>query len=199
MKGMMLNEHVGLETATLKGEKERTSRKEKFCKQAEQDIKLGYTKLMYINDEIHLFNKEETAAVSYKQRYKINEIVAIKQSYKTVWENIPNGPEKDAFKKRYENTSGWTNKMFAKNEVMPHQVLITNIKLQNLQSISNEDCIKEGIHKHVSHNKLFYKFYNTDWYFDTPLDAFHAIIDYLCGKAWADNDLYVVYYYKLLK
>ncbi len=200
MKGIMLNEHLGLETATLKREKTRTSRKEKFCEQAEQDMIIGFVKQKYLNNELHLFTKEETAAVSYKTRYLKNEIVAIKQSYKTIWENMPCGIEKSNFERKYDFTAGWYNKMFVENEVMPHQIKITDIKLERIRSISNEDCIKEGVHKHISHNKLFYQFYGDDWYYDTPRVAFSILINLIGGRlTWERNDLYVVYYYELIK
>ena len=43
--------------------------------------------------------------------------------------------------------AGYTNKMFVKSDLMPHHIKITNIRMEQLQDISEEDCLKEGIHK----------------------------------------------------
>ena len=203
MKGIMLNEHLGLETATLKREKTRTSLKEKFCEQAEQDMIIGFVKQKYLNNELHLFTKEETAAVSYKTRYLKNEIVAIKQSYKTIWKNMPCGIEKSNFERKYDFTAGWYNKMFVENEVMPHQIKITDIKLERLQDISDEDCIKEGIRKGKCGNDelgWMQAYYYDKNPFCKPHEAFASLIDKIGGNdTWKCNDLYVVYYYELIK
>lgn len=206
MKGIMLNEHFGLETATLKREKMRTSRKEKFCEQAEQDMKMGFVKQKYLNNELHLFTKDETAAVSYKTRYLKNEIVAIKQSYKTIWENMPCGIEKSNFERKYDFTAGWYNKMFVENEVMPHQIKITDIKLERLNNISDEDCFKEGIKTGEFINTWDRYYYDIIFdctvhkTFRTARKAFANLIDDVSGKyTWVNNSLYVVYYYELIK
>jgi hypothetical protein len=202
MKGIMLNERVGLETATLNRMKTRTARNE-FKTSAEYNgmcfFTKGKSKLRYVRFYF-------CDVSSYESKYAVGEIVAIKQSYKTVHEKMPNGPERFFFMVQYENTPGWTNKMFVKNEVMPHQIEITDIKLERLQDISDEDCLKEGI--------LIGDFINTldKYYYDiigdcavhktfkTPQEAFASLIDKISGKGtWDRNEYNVVYYYKLVK
>ena len=37
--------------------------------------------------------------------------------------------------------------LIVKSDLMPHHIKITNIRMEQLQDISEEDCLKEGIHK----------------------------------------------------
>lgn len=67
-------------------------------------------------------------------RYKVGEIVAVAQSYADI------GIEPFAFCE-----AAWRNKMFVKAELMPYQIKITNVRIQRLQDISDEDCLREGI------------------------------------------------------
>ena len=210
MKGIMLNERFGLETATLNGSKTRTSRKLILPKTFKGIEVYGFYKNTYSDGFwfTSLYDKDEREidGSTVKFKYEVGEIVAIKQSYKTIHENMPNGPERFFFMVQYDNTPGWTNKMFVKNEVMPHQIEITDIKLERLQDISDEDCLKEGI--------LIGDFINTwdKYYYDiigdcaahktfkTPQEAFASLIDKISGKGtWNRNEYNVVYYYKLVK
>ena len=144
----------------------------------------------------------------------IGEIVAIKQSYTTIWEHMKEGLSKDTINQA-SNTTGWNNKMFVKNSLMPHQIQITDIKLERLQDISNEDCIKEGI-EYVGDsnsdkvNDYFYHYHNDELkperrhqrvgMFSSPSQAFSYLIDDVSGKGtWERNEYHVVYYYKLIK
>ena len=42
---------------------------------------------------------------------------------------------------------GWNNKMFVISGLMPHQIRITDIKVERLQDITNVDCMREGVTK----------------------------------------------------
>ena len=211
MKGIMLNERFGLETATLNGSKTRTSRDELSRKKKHTEEELEFIYLL--NDEdymkssgtlsfdgINTFNLDDCCNhYDFKTKYKVGEIVAVKQRYKDIfslgWNSDLTGDE-----------AGWRNKMFVKNELMPHQTQITDIKLERLQDISNEDCMKEGI--------LIGDFINTwnKYYYDiigdcaahktfkTPQEAFASLIDKISGKGtWDRNEYNVVYYYKVVK
>ena len=92
-----------------------------------------------------------------KSRYRVGEVVAVAQSYQQISENLFGNDEQwrlgfqygvmDAHSKDFRDIKGWTNKMYVKGELMPHQILITDIKAERLQDISNEDCLKEGVYK----------------------------------------------------
>lgn len=82
-----------------------------------------------------------------KSTYKIGEVVAIAQRYIHLALNEEfyrlcgiHGMPLECIK--YEK--GCYNKMFVKADLMPHRIRITNIRVERLQDISTEDCMKEG-------------------------------------------------------
>lgn len=213
MKGILFNEKFGLESATLNGSKTRTSRDElkdavEIMGWLRQGLKIGE------HPNTILYVDKDGNRPLHKCKYKVGEIVAIKQSYTTIWENMKEGLSKDTINQA-SNTTGWNNKMFVKNSLMPHQIQITDIKLERLQDISNEDCIKEGI-EYVGDsnsdkvNDYFYHYHNDELkperrhqrvgMFSSPSQAFSYLIDDVSGKGtWERNEYHVVYYYKLIK
>lgn len=42
-------------------------------------------------------------------------------------------------------SAGWTNKMFVRANLMKRHIRITDVKVERLRDISEEDCLKEGI------------------------------------------------------
>ena len=94
---------------------------------------------------------------------------------------------------------GWTNKMFVKADLMPRHIEFTDRKVERLQDISDEDCLKEGIYEDSGDDKfppsIFYEFEgNKDDGFDTPREAFAALIDKVSGKGTWDSNPYVFCY-----
>ena len=93
--------------------------------------------------------------------------------------------------------------MFVRAELMPHQIQITDISIQKLQDISDEDCLKEGIEEHLK--GIQYGFVSNIGYigqypFTNPRDAFSALIDRVSGKGtWEKNPYVFVYEFKLIK
>lgn len=93
--------------------------------------------------------------------------------------------------------------MFTKNELMPHHIQITDIRLERLQEISDEDCIKEGMYYDITdYGDDLYWFkncYNNNLFFDNKRDCFAALIDKTSGKGtWKKNPYVVVYEFKLI-
>ena len=141
-------------------------------------------------------------------KYKLGEVVAIAQSYMDV----------DRFHRKGKNAAyleyldsilpelklypGWTNKMFVRADLMPHHIRITDIKIERLQNISDEDCFKEGIFKWDAGQKdiPFYSFHNADIPdYNNPRDAFAELIDKVSGKGtWASNPYVFVYEFELI-
>lgn len=125
-------------------------------------------------------------------RYQKNETVAIAQSYaditpQTDWVNCMIRKEK----------IGWRNKMFVRAEDMPHHIRITKIRIERLQNIKSEDCLKEGLWMagDVGLEGTTYWYHglaNTS--FRTPQDAYASLIDRISGKGTWKRNLYVFVY-----
>ncbi len=139
-------------------------------------------------------------------RYKIGDVVAIAQSYKDagvgpceIVGSIVEGQNMYTLVTAKESP-GWTNKMFVREDLMPHHIQITDLWFERLQDISDEDCLKEGVLKWMDgyivtgimeHNGKSNKC------FDTPREAFAALIDRISGKGtWKSNPWMVVYTFK---
>ena len=151
-----------------------------------------------------LGNWEETAKCL---PYKVGEVVAIAQPYKDIIECLP--MHSDAILgvdgiPRKEFKAGWTNKMFVRADLLPHHIRITDVKVEYLQNISDDEILREGIYSQRFFHKVEYvfatkgKMNNTPvhWLktFPTPREAFAALIDKISGKGTWDNNPWVVAY-----
>ena len=137
MKKIMFNDRFGLTEKVLDGSKTQTRR---IIPQSVID-KVDEFRVEYYNMTFDALNSEEGLKQYFfveknlgKLPYKVGEIVAIAQSYKEVF-------GEDCGK---ESETGYTNKMFVKPELMPHQIRITDVRIERLQDISEEDVLKEG-------------------------------------------------------
>lgn len=97
---------------------------------------------------------------------------------------------------------GWNNKMFVRADLMPHRIQITGIRTERLQEITDESCLREGIRYIPKINKYYFE--RTDreegFYFNTPREAFAALIDKVSGLGtWESNPYVAVYEFELVK
>ncbi len=212
MKGMMFNEHYGLETAVLNGSKTRTARTETiWLTLIKNDDFLNGMKVKEncyfnggnINDNIYdNLNKIISECPSFKTRFSKGDVVAVKQSYKTLWECLEEGDAKDKFMNTYGKTKGWSNKMFVKNELMPHHIKITDVRIDKLNDITDDDCMNEGIRTgrcgNDEHGWMDAYYYDKQP-FCTAKKAFASLIDKVSGNGtWEKNPAVVVYYFELI-
>ena len=138
-----------------------------------------------VKDGTPLGNFEETMKYA---PYKVGEVVAVAQCYLDI-----GSPQFDKFGR---DVSGNTNKMFVRTDLMPHHIRITDVKVERLQSISEEDALKEGI------CELAFDYYLPDGYeksFSMPREAFAYLIDKVSGKGtWESNPYVWVYDFELV-
>lgn len=140
-------------------------------------------------------------------KYKIGEIIAVGQNYKDANVNfIPC----DLSRKHNRiwghtcNMRGWENKFYVRPDLMPHQIKIVDVRIECLQDISDEDCLKEGIEFDCK-AKGFYCGYNKEtnskiWLGSTPREAFSVLIDKIYGKGtWENNPYCFVYDFEIIK
>lgn len=129
--------------------------------------------------------------------YNVGEVVAIAQSYKDA--NVIGDTTLDYPLVFNDGDAGYCNKMFVKATLMPHHIKITDIKIEHLQDISDEDCLREGIRKHSTPYGYAYKFIANGFVFNTPRDAFATLIDKINGKGtWERNPWVVAYSFELV-
>ena len=135
--------------------------------------------------------------------YQIGEEVAVAQSYKTLIEQGYLCRESDGWVSEECVTSpGYSNKMFVRADLMPHRIRITDIKVERLQDISDEDCLKEGLIAGEQEPRMFgfRLLKGTILSFLTPRAAFAALIDKVSGKGtWERNPWVFVYEFELVK
>ena len=190
MKKIMFNDKYSITQAVLDGRKTMTRRISKEQIRNSVFWKSGY-------ESIHGYE--------IKPIYKISELVAIAQSYESLGMNPEialNDRDGIGFYTKTKFAPGWKNKMFVRADLMPHHIRITNIKIERLQNISDEDCFKEGIFKWDAGQKdiPFYSFHNADIPdYNDPRDAFAELIDKVSGKGtWESNPYVFVYEFELV-
>lgn len=140
-------------------------------------------------------------------KYKVGEAVAVAQCYKSLGMNPEIAlDDKDGigFYTKTKFAPGWKNKMFVRADLMPHHIRITDIKVERLQNISDEDCLKEGIYKGQcgsadTHFMDAYYYKGDIQPYCTPRGAFAALIDKVSGKeTWKSNSYVFVYEFELV-
>lgn len=208
MKKIMFNDKFLLTQAVLSGTKTMTRRIANF----EPSARL-YDEVYNIeggmNDKgqwiFTLFNKYGEIIGDIIPRYNVGEVVAIAQPYKTLYPNADFEME-DSYHFLTES-KGWNNKMFVKADLMPHHIKITNVKVERLQDITDEDCLKEGVRK-ATIGYYVDGMVVRDWQkeshretergnmklFPTPKLAYASLINKICGKGtWERNPWVEVY------
>mgnify|MGYP002541925434 CR=1 FL=1 len=202
MKKIMFNDRYVLTKAVLEGKKTQTRRvvpKDFFS--LNWDVK--ERTLVYEND----FGDFVDIRNSKYALFHVGEIVAVAQKYNDCGGVLENGiPRWKYISKIVGNTSGgWTNKMFVKPELMPHQIRITDVRVERLQDISDEDCLKEGISPMIVGCEYYvFSFIDKEkgrfLDYKTPREAYAALIDKVSGKGtWESNPYVFVYDFELIK
>lgn len=200
MKKIMFNDKYGLTQSVLEGRKTITRR-------AVPEELLECITWYAQGDEAGLIYR-----LIANSTYKVGEVVAIAQSYNDVIEEWKKGYGQ-GFCFSPKDRAGMTNKMFVRSEEMPHHIKITSIRVEHLQEISDEDCLREGVVKNTigyyvdglkckdwekeSHIEM--KNGETLKLFPTPREAFAALIDKVSGiGTWYSNPMVWVYEFELV-
>ena len=158
---------------------------------------------------VDLIDYDENVLGSWKPHYEVGEVVAIAQSYKEVYPNADFEMIGDKF---MTESAGWTNKMFVRADLMPHHIRITDVKMERLRDISEEDCLKEGIvfieslsatgedaYFFAVKRKVRQMYDNILKFFSSPQRAYADLIDKISGKGtWKRNPWVVAYSFELV-
>ena len=214
MKKIMFNDKYGLTQAVLEGRKTQTRRMlnptmffqrlETYEGWSNEDIsawKRSCNRRFYEAQGDTLQQMIDYALST--SRYKVGETIAIAQSYKDIHAEILREVCPWDLKKEFKQSKGYANKMFVRAEKMPHAIRITNICVERLQDISEEDCLKEGIWRddNVGLEGTTYWYHGlANSSFRTPQQAYASLIDSISGKGtWASNPYVFVYDFVLTK
>ena len=207
MKRIMFNDKYGLTDAVLQRRKTMTRRIIPLC---ENDLNF-----LKVADSGEWLFSSRTCLDGAFPAYNVGDEIAVAQAYKTLrWPALP-GIDWRAITDEVTHSKGWTNKMFVKAEYMPHRIRISGIKVERLQDISNEDCLKEGVFHYFqppfNHEYDRYapwppciKPYKHDIdnlkYFSTAQAAFAHLIDRISGRGtWNSNPWVYAYDVELVK
>ena len=211
----MFNDKFGLTQAVLEGRKTMTRRIIKCPRTFRGEWVAGFNIHIRHSDKkivdwpcMYDADEREFDMGEILPKYELGEVVAIAQSYMDVDRFYRKGKNAayleylDSILPELKLYPGWTNKMFVRADLMPHHIRITDIKIERLQNISDEDCFKEGIFKWDAGQKdiPFYSFHNADIPdYNDPRDAFAELIDKVSGKGtWESNPYVFVYEFELV-
>ncbi len=212
MKKISFSERYGLQQAVLNGTKTMTRRIVPIGLYNQTDWKAveegDYEAVVDGNGDYH--------DIRCCGRYRIGEEVAIAQAYNTIrWPSVP-GIDWNAIVDEVTHAKGWKNKMFVKAKYMPHRIRITNIRVERLQDISREDCMREGIYDDIEGGRtigypigvpFYYTFVGAlskktkkQLYWTTAKEAFSVLNDAISGRGtWERNPWVYVYEFELIK
>lgn len=229
MKKIMFNDRFGLTEAVLSGRKTMTRR-------IIPDIEVDWNRRGRVTLPVSGFRDgllwmdcssllpdsgkyDYCAPRKYQPRYEAGEEVAVAQRYADIpMEHFMKGlddPTKRYFQEQLvRQAAAYRNKMFAVASLMPHRVRITDVRMERLQDISPEDCMREGIYEHNAaadalgmdrYRFISYAYDATQdrhrrrWWFKTPREAFAVLIDIVSGKGtWERNPWTYVYTFELI-
>lgn len=196
----MFDDRFGLTQAVLDGRKTMTRR---IIPAKAIEYILGEFKQKYFEATLDVFDSDKKYIEQYYlvekcgKCFRPGDIVAVAQSYdKFRWP----APQRSDFPVILKS-AGWRNKMYVRADLMPHQIRITSARIERIQDISGEDCLKEGIVKvHGLYGCEGVCERGDQLFFCNPREAFAALIKKMAGKkAWDDNPWVFVYEFELVK
>lgn len=96
--------------------------------------------------------------------YKVGEVVAIAQTYNDIYneleeegDDVANDWWIPSFEGKVLDTlAGYKNKMFVRSDLMKHHIKITDVNVERLHDISDEDIMREGVWQFYNNKNLFY-------------------------------------------
>ena len=223
MEKIMFNDKLGLTQAVLEGRKTQTRR---IVPQSVIDVYDEW------RSDVECIAKPAGNTIeplcSYllrKSRFYVGEIVAVAQSYSSIvneLEDCNNATCAAHYEKNVQKASeyiswmehpGFNNKLFVAADMMIHRIRITDVRVEKLQDISGDDCLKEGVVVNEPKIKGGINMYYPCEYlrscakevgwgrvFHTPREAFAHLINKVSRKdVWSENPYVFVYDFELVK
>ena len=216
----MFNDHFLLTKAVIEGEKTQTRsiiypqpKYSPFGGMVWKGYMSGFLYGDYaVRSDIERAYRSFAKSLKYKKFvYKPGEILAVAQPYSHLYaEKIKDWikhnyhyPREDAaerFAEKVTHSHGWMNKCFVEAKLMKHRIVISALKVERLQDISDEDILKEGIKQFGEKFGFYDNKRNCTQLFDTARLAYEALADLLFGKdTWENNPYVIVYDFEIKK
>jgi hypothetical protein len=160
--------------------------------------------LLYCGINHHLSIKQINEKLYGKSRYKVGEVLYLKEPYVL----LDDGQvlyRRDDFLE-YDDIvekSQWKNKLFMPQKYARCFIKITAVMAEKLQDISDEDCVREGIRIVAKRNGVPFRYaygFDISSITEAPKEAYSCLIDKINGKGtWDRNPLVWVYDFELIK
>lgn len=206
MKKIMFNNTYGLTQAVKQGTKIMTRRVLDLSEDDEEYL-----------DQAFDWDLRESVILDRYAQYQVGEIVAVAEPYKDIIGDrvffVSYETGVSVHRSIMEREKGWSNKLYVASEFMPSRIRFTERRIERLQNISQEDCLKEGI----AIKKGFWNTYSfagsnkprkmnrdgsvvlTETFFN-PREAFARLIDKVSKKGtWKRNPWVIAYTFELVK
>lgn len=165
-----------------------------------------------IRSDIEKAYRSFAKSLKYKKFvYKPGEILAVAQPYSHLYaEKIKDWAKhnyhhlrEDAaehFAEEVAHSQGWLNKCYVKTKLMKHHIIINDLKVEQLQDISDKDILKEGIKQFGEKFGFYDNKRNCNQLFDNAHLAYEALANLLFGKdTWENNPYVIVYDFEITK
>lgn len=198
MKKIMFADRFALTQEVLKGTKTQTRRSVSLTlhrRIGNEFVEVEPNNILLDNERgwaFELDGKTYPLPKGNHPNYQVGEIVAVAQDYNTIGK-----PQRDECNR---DVAGNTNKMFVKPEMMPHQIRITNLRVQRLQDITDEECAKEGIRVGETTSSFWDDRLKDTRFYPSPREAYADLIDRISGRGtWESNPYVFVYDFELIK
>ena len=166
-----------------------------------------------------------------RRQYEVGEKVALAEAYGFIWRELNAIPDKQiAYMRRLRSVlnvehpsiiPAWENKLFVRPELMRYQIEITGKRTEQLQDISDEDILREGVFHgmcssrnietgetgdytwlDIKRKKLPNGHYHVNIKHNVHSnirECFIEMINHICGKGtWEQNPEVYVYTFKLI-
>ena len=199
MKKMMFNDRYGLTQAVISGRK--TVTRGIVDPQGKYEELRWWQPCLEFEECLYGYTENE-GWEAIEPRYNVGEIVAVAQCYEYAFFLNPDlTPTRNFLDMKgirivdLIHHAGFRNKMFVQADLMPHQIQITDLRIERLQDIS-DDYFKEGITLLVSADDGRIQWGYADehlryYMFDSPREAFASLIDKVSGKGTWDRNPFV--------
>ena len=212
MKKIMFNDRYGLTQAVLEGRKTQTRRLIKCRKTFKGEWVAGFNIHIRPSDKkvvglpcMYDADESEFDGGEILPKYNVGEVVAVAQSYRDCGGINEEGvPTWEIISQRVGGTNaGWDNKMFVRGDLMPHKIRINDVRVERLQNISDECCLKEGLEWDAKAQKYYAGYMKETekkyWLGSTPREAFAHLINKVSRKdVWSENPYVFIYDFELI-